>query len=49
MKCDCGSTKIRKAGKFITRTEGKKQRYLCSECGRTFYEKKENSESGKSL
>jgi predicted Zn finger-like uncharacterized protein len=37
IKCpECGSTKIVRFGSIPTRS-GKKQRYRCQECGRTFY------------
>jgi transposase-like protein len=35
MKCVCGSMNIKKSGIAVTR-KGKKQRYFCNECGRTF-------------
>ena len=37
---ECGSFSVRKLGFGITR-EGKKQRLQCKNCGRTFYEVKE--------
>ena len=39
MKCPvCESDHIAKAGLYPTVSEGKKQRYKCMECGRTFYD-----------
>jgi transposase-like protein len=39
MKCpDCSSEHVCKIGKKITRKQGKKQRYQCTDCGKTFYE-----------
>jgi len=35
-KCVCGSNHIVKLG-FVPTRQGKKQRYRCQECGRTFY------------
>ena len=38
IKCpSCGSVRVTKAGWKITRTMGRKQRYQCQSCGRTFY------------
>jgi len=38
LKCpSCGSEHVTKAGWKITRTMGKRQRYQCQSCGRTFY------------
>ena len=37
---ECGSTHVVRAGLKITR-QGKKQRWQCANCGRTFYEIKE--------
>lgn len=42
MKCKfCGSTKVNKAG--ISYQGGRRQRYLCKNCGRTFREKEAGS------
>jgi transposase-like protein len=41
-KCpNCGSSKIRKFGFVITLKKGKKQRFQCYDCGKTFYSKGE--------
>lgn len=37
---ECNSEKISKSGFKVTRT-GRKQRYQCQNCGKTFYEQKE--------
>lgn len=40
MKCpECGSTTVVRIGLIVTRA-GRKQRYRCNTCGRTFYAKK---------
>ena len=40
MKCpECGNKRIWKAGMFPSR-KGKRQRYMCSECAKTFYKEK---------
>ena len=42
MECpECKSSNVNKAGKFPTRKEGKKQRFVCRDCAKTFYEAKE--------
>lgn len=33
----CKNEKVQKCGLYPTVKEGKKQRYRCFECGRTFY------------
>jgi len=39
MKCPkCGSPKTRKVGKIPTVNKGKRQRYQCKECGKSFYQ-----------
>lgn len=38
VKCpDCGSHNIVKTGFVVVKPGDKKQRYKCSDCGRTFY------------
>jgi len=44
MKCSkCGSEETVKAGFKIT-TKGKKQRYQCKKCGKTYYKPKEEQQ-----
>lgn len=42
MECpECKSAKINKIGKYPTRSGIKKQRFVCRDCAKTFYETKE--------
>lgn len=42
MECPkCKSTKVNKVGKVPSYKDGKKQRFMCRDCAKTFYETKE--------
>ena len=37
-KCpSCGNRKTQKHGRIMSKSEGRKQRYFCNDCGSTFY------------